>query len=361
MGDFNSHSSLWGCSSTNVKGLEIENFLLQSNLCLLSDKTCTYLHPATDSRSSLDLAFCDPSLFLNYTWSVHSDLCGSDHYPTVLAKQTTRAVKDHRRWKISKADWEMFQSTCSNNLNPIALKNSSNTFEEFTGKLIEIANKSIPKTCGKLKSKQKPWFNEDCKAAISDRKSALKMFLSCPSQSNLENMRIMRAKARRTIKRAKRDSWRSYISKLNSNTPAKKVWDMVKRISGKSQPSAIHHLMVDNNRMEHPQDIANTLASTISVNSSNEHCTKNFQKIKTLQEKRPLKFLSDNSEAYNQLFSMTELQDALRQTTTPLLGLTKFIIKCLNTYQKSPLAHYWKFSITSGKQASFHLTGQKLS
>jgi hypothetical protein len=72
--------------------------------------------------------------------------------------------------------------------------------------------------------------------------------------------------------------------------------------------------------MEHPQDIANTLASTISVNSSNEHFTKNCQKIKTLQEKRPLKFLSDNTEAYNQLFSITELQDALRQTHDTAVG-----------------------------------------
>jgi hypothetical protein len=136
------------------------------------------------------------------------------------------------------------------------------------------------------------------------------MFLSQPSQPNLKNVKIMRAKARRIIKRAKRDSWRTYISRLNSNTPVKRVWDMVKRICGKSQPSAIHHLMIDNNRMEHPQDIAYTLTSTISINSSNKHCTKSLQKVKTFQEKRPLKFLSDNTEAYNQLFSMTELQDA---------------------------------------------------
>ena len=51
MGDFNSHSTLWGCSDTNQKGLEIETFLRQSNLCLLSNKSSTYLHPATGSLS----------------------------------------------------------------------------------------------------------------------------------------------------------------------------------------------------------------------------------------------------------------------------------------------------------------------
>jgi hypothetical protein len=104
------------------------------------------------------------------------------------------------------------------------------------------------------------------------------------SSKNLCIRQIMSAKARRVIKQAKRDSWRTYISKLTSNTSAKRVWDMVKRICGKSQPSAIHHLMVDNNRMEHPQNIANTLASIISINSSNEHCTKTFRKLKPFKK-----------------------------------------------------------------------------
>jgi hypothetical protein len=56
MGYFNSHSTLWGCSYTNQKGLEIEKFLMQSNLCLLNNKSATYLHPGTGTWSSLDYA-----------------------------------------------------------------------------------------------------------------------------------------------------------------------------------------------------------------------------------------------------------------------------------------------------------------
>jgi hypothetical protein len=74
----------------------------------------------------------------------------------------------------------------------------------------------------------------------------------------------------------------------------KKVWQMVKHISGKLQPSAIHHLLVDDNKIEHPKDIANTLASTISFNSSHEHYSKSFEKSRVQQEKRPLNFNSDH-------------------------------------------------------------------
>jgi hypothetical protein len=277
----------------------LETCLLQSNLCLLNNKSSTYLHPATGSLSSLDLALCDPSLCLDYNWSVYKDLCGSDHYPTILSKPVAMAVNHQKRWKLAKADWASYQDLCSSGLNPTALIGSTNKFKSFTDTLIQIADKSIPKTSGKRSAKQRLWFAGDCKSAITKRKQALKEFLSNPVQSSLENFRIAKAKARRAIRKAKRDSWRSYISKLNSNTPSKRVWDMVRKISGKAQPAAFHHLVVNNNKVENPQEIANTIASTVSVNSSQEQYSKEFQKFKSEQEKRPLKFLSDNSESYN--------------------------------------------------------------
>jgi hypothetical protein len=55
---------------------------------------------------------------------------------------------------------------------------------------------------------------------------------------------------------------------------------MVKRISGKSQPSTIHHLPVNDNKIEHPKDIPNTHASTISFNSLHEHYSNSFEKFR---------------------------------------------------------------------------------
>jgi hypothetical protein len=83
---------------------------------------------------------------------------------------------------------------------------------------------------------------------------------------------------------------------------------------------AIHHLLVDDNKIEHPKDIANTLASTISFNSSHEHYSKSFEKSRVQQEKRSLNFNSDHSEYYNELVSLSELQDALRQCHDTAVG-----------------------------------------
>ena len=46
---------------------------------------------------------------------------------------------------------------------------------------------------------------------------------------------FFRAKARRTIRESKRKSWKQYVSRLNSRTSIKKVWDMVRKIQGKGK------------------------------------------------------------------------------------------------------------------------------
>ena len=74
----------------------------------------------------------------------------------------------------------------------------------------------------------------------------------------------------------------------------KKIWDMVRKISGKFSTTPITHLQQGNSLIDNPQDIANTLGFTLSHNSSSEHYTKKFQRFKTTQEKKPVKFDSDN-------------------------------------------------------------------
>ena len=320
LGDFNAHNTLWGCQNTDKKGDQIEDFLQQSNMCLLNDKSATYLHPATGNYSSIDLSICDPGLFLDYSWQVHDDLCGSDHFPIILSPTTSTPNASVQRWKLRKADWTEYANMCCSELLYDNVANSENPIEAFTAKLIDIANNTIPKTGKGTSNKRKPWFTEDCKSAVHHRQDALKAFKRSATSANLDTYRIFRARARRTIRKAKRDSWRSYISKLNSRTPMKKIWDMVRKISGKFSTTPITHLQQNNTLIDNPQDIANTLGSTLSHNSSSEHYTKKFQRFKNIQEKKPIKFESDNMEIYNKPFTAQELKTALNKAHDTAVG-----------------------------------------
>ena len=320
LGDFNAHSTLWGCVSTNPKGLEITDFSLNCNLCLMNNKCSTHVDPATGMRSSLDLTFVDPTLYLDYNWAVHDDLCGSDHYPIFLKSNVKAPPDDIQRWKLMKADWSLFSSECSGKLGYDSIGLTDDPIEAFATILIQIANTTIPKTSNEPRPISNPWFNENCTTAIADRKTALKKFNNSPTPENLNAFKILRAKARRTIKSSKRDSWRTYVSQLNCKTPMKKIWNMVRRISGKNTRPPTHHLKINGSTIDEPKQIANTLAATISHNSSSDHYSDEFRRIKSREEKYPLKFDSDNTETYNEPFSMAELQAALHKAHDTAVG-----------------------------------------
>ena len=100
---------------------------------------------------------------------------------------------------------------------------------------------------------------------------------------NLENFRVFRAKARRTIRESKRKFWKQYVSRLNSRTSIKKVWDMVRKIQGKGKSTSVNHIKKNNDNITSKKDIANTLADSFSKNSSSENYTSKFRNIKNQQ------------------------------------------------------------------------------
>ena len=101
----------------------------------------------------------------------------------------------------------------------------------FSKTLTFIAVESIPKTSSN--KKHKPWFDGDCKAAIRSCKAALRKFHLHLTADNLNNFKVHRAKTCRVIKISKKTSWQNYVNRLNSSSNSKKVWDMIRKISGK--------------------------------------------------------------------------------------------------------------------------------
>ena len=203
-GDFNSHHILWRCLDTNNKGRIIEELITKQDHVLLNDKTSTYLHPATGSYSSLDLTICSPEIFPDFTWKVVDDLHGSDHFPIQVSEVEPSVQKRSQRRKLLMANWEQFRDYCEQQIHPNAFEDCENPADLFTSLLYSAAEMLIPRTSNK------PWFNDDCKKAIAERKSVFRQFNLSPTQENISKFKIARARARHTIKQSKRASWRQY-------------------------------------------------------------------------------------------------------------------------------------------------------
>ena len=174
LSDFNAHNPLWGSDTQTPKRRMIETFLSQNDLCLYNDGSNTFLHSGNGSYSAVDLSFASPSLFDRFSWEVHDDCCGSDHFPTLLKATESDNHFKNQRWIFKQADWNTFKALCALQLNKNSIE-SENPITDFSNTLLEIAEKTIPKSSGSSKPR-KPLFDEECKQAIKDRKRAENSF-----------------------------------------------------------------------------------------------------------------------------------------------------------------------------------------
>ena len=298
----------------------------------MNDKSNTFLDSGKGTLLALDLSLCHPSLYLDFDWSVCEDQHGSDHFPIVIESIKTFEEDHNPKWKLNKANWDLFHTLYDESLTTTSLSDSTDRIADFTSSLIDISERCIPKTSTYPK-KSNPWYNDDCKEAIKQRKETLSRFCKFPTKDNLNTYRVFRAKARRTIKSSKRKSWRNYVSNLNYKTPIKKVWDMVRNIPGKSKSASHQHLNTNFNggaetKATTKKDIADTLGDAFSTNSANRNYSKEFQNYQKQQEKIKLNFKSNNNEEYNNPFNLDELKDAISKSHDTATVLTKYTIKC---------------------------------
>ena len=68
----------------------------------------------------------------------------------------------------------------------------------LTSTLHDLSVSAIPKTSSVAKKLHKPWCNDECQEACTNRKKALKLFKRQPSSENLNKFKYLYAKARRT-------------------------------------------------------------------------------------------------------------------------------------------------------------------
>ena len=80
----NGHHTLWRCEDVNNRGQQLQDLILKNDLILFNHKSHTYFHSASGTFTSIDLTLSSPSLFLDFSWKVGPDPCGSDHFVILL-------------------------------------------------------------------------------------------------------------------------------------------------------------------------------------------------------------------------------------------------------------------------------------
>ena len=106
-----------GCLKTQQKSTDLEKVINSNNLCIWNNKSPTNLNPSTGSYSAIDITLSDPLSYMDYTWKVHHDPCGRDHFPIILEITLPIYVNDRPpSWKTNTADWQQFKILCNKRL-----------------------------------------------------------------------------------------------------------------------------------------------------------------------------------------------------------------------------------------------------
>lgn len=106
---------------------------------------------------------------------------------------------------------------------------------------------------------------------------------------------------------AKLESWRSFLTSINSYTDAHKVWTPIRNLKGQKT----HTLDLVSTTGDTLEDQANALAQHFEYVSSSSHYTDNFMKHRTSAEKNSLRDKNKSTTSYNSEFTLFELRAAL--------------------------------------------------
>ena len=256
-------------------------------------------------------------IYMDVACEISSDRLGSDHHPIIITANTSDHPVPERvpKWNFKKAKWDAFQDQCNTEITPNLFNDAEDKMAIFSSTLLDIAVDNIPKTSPFPKRKAKPWFDEDCQAAKKERNKANRLANKHPSAANSMRARLIQARTKKLFKQTKRDSWKNYVSSVNVNTPSKKDWDMIRKITGKNVASPMHHLKDDNGTLITDRvEIANTLGAAIEKCSSSNNYSKEFQSIKAQKEKQKINFKTNRNLRYNKKFTMIDLKRSLKKS-----------------------------------------------
>ncbi|GBO22524.1 RNA-directed DNA polymerase from mobile element jockey [Araneus ventricosus] len=313
LGDFNGHSPLWGSPDSNSRGFQIEQLLTDHNLCLINSGQPTYFHQPTRTFHVIDLAICSPSILPFLDLTIDDNLHNSDHFPVILTDNRSGQYTSYlsQKYVFAAANWVKFSLLANITSDMVENNTIDDAVSLVTKTIIDAANDSIPRSKGKNRKQNKPWWNNECQQAQKRLGKAWGKFRRYPTTVNLIAFKRSRADFRRIERYSKRTSWKSFVSSITSSISSRELWHKVKKAFGTPTSNPISVLCVNGQTISSLKGIANSIASTLANTSNSKNYNREFLNHKMKTEKKKLNFNSRSDYSYNCNFTFQEFQACL--------------------------------------------------
>jgi ribonuclease HI len=282
----------------------------------LNDGCHTHYHIQTDTYSCIDLSLCSSDAMLDFKFKVldPDDILpySSDHYPILLTKcQGQPPSSLPSRWNIRKADWGAYMDLTEISSSPEEFMGVEEALLYLQDAIYLAASNSIPKINGNHNKISSPWWTCECSEAVKRKRNASRRYQKSKQLVDKIYFKRLAATARKTIRQAKNNSWRQYVSSINRLTPISAVWKRIKKMKSKYAAPRLP-VIIDNGTLIGDQtEVANAIASSFAQTSSGEKYSRNFKLFKGRIERIKRDFSSESGEEYNADFTATEYTSAL--------------------------------------------------
>lgn len=352
VGDFNCHNPLWGSNRIDNRGNIIESIINKNNLNILNNGDPTHFSLAYKSVSSIDLSIVSPILQNYFDWFVDNDLHNSDHHPIIMPLINSNNTHTLRqKFLVKKADWNLFQSSLNFNFENDFT--DINEYENFiTSRIIEAAKKSIPISHTNIKHKIVPWWNDEIKNLIRDRKKYLRKFKRTCSLEDYKKFVKARLDTRNLIRKCKKKSWSEYISTINSRTQPTKIFEKLRSLNGKSNSTNITSIIDGQDILIDKFKICEKLAIDFEKINSNENYSSSFLNFKLSKESNKIIIKPNINQPYNQEITIEEFDNALASCKGSSAGPDMIhydMIKNMSITKQKIILSFFNKIYTSGK------------
>lgn len=319
--DANSRHFLWGADRCDSRGNVWERVVQQHGLRILNDGSPTHLDEYTGLWSHIDLTLTSSDVGQFMQWHTDTDLYSSDHLPIYIDYDihvpTSPQYPDFPGWNINKADWAGFAAQCGLQFDE---REGMANYGHITEAFIQAAMDHIPQN-NRFSKYSCPWWTVECREAIRFRRRAQNRFRRSRTTARLLAYKEAKARARRTIRKAKRDSWEKLLHLFTVNTPMQQLWDILRKFTKKERFfRLLPVLKVSGNMIDDPFEVANIFGRLFSDMSSSRNYRDTFRLREGELADHIPSFLSNNDEVYNDLFTMDELEQSIARCGNTSIG-----------------------------------------
>ena len=229
--DSNAHSTSWGSATTDAAGEAIEMFIAQHDLTIINEPSNITIFCSNWGSSNIDLTLARGSIKRRISdWRVEDNWTTSDHRELSLNITTTRVspllqTQVQARYKTKLRSYISFNVKLKHNLNDIeAVELNARNIDNYTVLLENCFIKTAETTLKKPNNRRTtvPWWTASLTKLRKETHTDRKLFQNARNEHREQKrLKYIATKKRYVLalRRAKRDSWRSYVAKESQRNP----------------------------------------------------------------------------------------------------------------------------------------------